>query len=1013
MSQDVARALCSRVFALLMAAVIASPAQASAAGDGSARYTRASWTVQDGLPSPVVTAIAQDRDGYLWLGSFAGLIRFDGVQFVPWSALGGPPLPETVVHALSASRDGSIWIGFGNRGGVGRLENGALRVYGRAEGLPEVTVVALAEDREGTIWAGGLSGLMTFRDERWQAVGPEHGLAEGTTIDALYVDAGGALYAASPRGVFRRQTNGRFEFLAPSSSGVLDVVTDRSGDLWATGLRQGVMSLAASGRLTAPKTFDAVNGSRLLRDRQNRLWVATQGQGLIHVLADRWTGQSPIARFTTQQGLTNNYVRSLFEDREGNVWVGTIGGLDRFTPREADPILSVAPFSDGTVQTIATDADGNVWVGTTNGLARLTDGRLDRYDQRDALPSTAIRAMHVDTTGNLWIATASGPAVRPPHGRFSRVAMGAAPLARVTAITMDLQGGLWLCGFDGVVRWKGGALTNVPITGVPTGSAPSAAYTDRSGRVWIGFTGGGLVVHDNGKLTSYSEAEGLTRDTVIAIHEDQAGTMWIGTHHAISKFSGGRFRTLRQPSGLPGNRLMAIVGDESGHLWLGMDIGFVRIRADEFDKAASNASYRIPYRAVDVADGVDGLPATRGYPNVARLEDGTLAFITTSGVALVRPTGLKDSPSPPPPIIERVIADDEGHGPVEVDLPARTKRIEMDYTSLTLSHASRLEFRYMLEGNDTQWLYAGRRRQAFYTNLPPAQYRFRVAARIGDGAWVEAQRPWEFSIAPAFHQTAWFYLICGAALAGSAWTAWRYRLRQVKREYTLVIAERARMAREIHDTLLQGMAGVALQLHSVSQAMEVVPVVAKERCERARDSLEHYMREARYAIWNLRSPVVDGNDVAGALRANIEEITAGSGLTCSVRVTGTHFRCPPAVVGQMLRISREAIRNVVRHAGATHLRVDLTYDAPNIAMRIADDGCGFDPSALARNKTVHYGLEGMREQAKLAGGTLRLTTAPGVGTQVEVVVRTEGQSGATRWAAQTDHDATSSETVRS
>jgi signal transduction histidine kinase/ligand-binding sensor domain-containing protein len=982
-SMDIAHLVGVVAVALTTPLSAAAPPAIAARGAG---YARTSWSVQEGLPSAAVTAIAQDGDGYLWLGSFAGLVRFDGVRFLPWNSLGNPALPETVVHALVAARDGGLWVGFGNRGGVGRIVNGALRVYGPRDGLPEATVVALAEDHEGAIWAGGLNGLARFRHNRWEQIGPQYGLSEGTTVDSLYVDEQGDLFVASSAGVFHWEAGEQMKLIAPPGPNqVVALTKDRAGSIWITGPGLAFSRLDAHSSNSPRVPWGTVNGSRLLRDHKNQLWVATQGHGLLQVVGEQWTGQPAVQRFTTQQGLTNNRVISLFEDKEGNIWVGTSGGLNRFTPYDTvSPVSNLEEFGGRSVQVVARSNDGGVWVGTTDGLVHRTGDKSLWYTERHGLPSAMIRALYVDGSGTVFVSTSQGPAVQLADGRFAPLRLpGGLQLTRISAMTKDLQGGLWLCDFEGIYLWQHGALTKITKGVTTKRNTPSVAMTDNQGRVWIGFAGGGLVVYGQDSFTSYSEADGLSRDTVVAIHQDSKKRIWIATHHGLSRFEGGHFTTLLQGRGLPGNRLMSVLEDTEGYIWFGTDIGYIRINPEEFEKAVTNSSYRMSYRTIDVSDGAEGTPITRGTPNSAHV-GSALWFATTSGITVLDPHSLRDYPSPAPPRIERIIANDHALFAAGVRLPARTTRVEIDYTSLTFSDASRVRFRYMLEGNDNDWVYTGDRRQAFYTNLAPATYRFRVAARIGDAAWVEALAPWDFSIQAYFYQTRWFYLACAVLAATAAWSGWRYRMRQIRREYSLVITERTRLAREIHDTLLQGMAGVALQLHHIVRAIESQPEAAKQRCERARDSLEGYMRETRYAIWHLRSPLVEGIDLRTALRNTADEIIAGTSLICTVRETGKPFRCAPRVEDHVVRIGREAIRNVARHAHATHVCVDLNYEFPSLFLRIQDDGSGFDPNSLARDKQVHYGLDSMREHAELIGGQFCLTTHIGEGTHIEV-----------------------------
>jgi signal transduction histidine kinase/sugar lactone lactonase YvrE len=931
--------------------------------------------MQHGLPTSAITAIAQDAAGYLWLGSFAGLIRFDGVRFVQWSAIGTPSLPESMIHALTVAGDGSLWIGFGNMGGVGRIQGDTLQVYASGQGLPEGSIQSITEDGEGTIWAGGPGGLARFHRDRWERVEGGRGLAR------LFVSRSGELWATAAGGVFRwNRTAARLE-LIDANRRTVDITEDAGGKLWTTG--QPVLRPLHSSA-AVPAGGSGMNGYRLLRDRRGHLWIATLGQGLLHLRSDAWSDYPTSDRITQQHGLTNDRVLSLFEDADGSIWVGTSVGLNRLSAHAGvEPVASRPEFDEHNVRALAIAADGTVWTATDDGLSRLSGDGAQWFREPEGLPSVVVRALHTSPDGRLWVATDQGPVVFV-NGRFAPLELpDGVRLNQISAITTDREGGVWLFDAQGVFRAMGNSATKIAPPRPPSERRVSSALTDSHGRIWVGFSGGGVMVHDRGRSTAYSMADGLSGDMVTAIHEGPSGTIWIGTLHGLSRFDGGRFTTLTHAHGLPGNRLTGILGDADGHLWLGTDFGFARITPAAFDEAVRQPGSRpLPYRPVDASDGLDGIPTNRGYPNAARLADGTLWFVTSGGVTVITPAAFREVPLPAPPRIERAIADMQSFAPSSVRLPPRTVRLQVDYTSLTLSAASRVRFRYKLEGNDRDWIDAGDRRQAFYTNLPPGSYRFRVAAAIGAGEWIESPRPWTFAIQPAAHQTTWFYLACALGVVAASWSAWRYRLHQIRRQHALVVAERTRLAREIHDTLLQAMAGVALQLHRASELVQSTGP-AKELCERARDSLERYIRDARFAIWRLRSPELIDTDVDTALRKVADDVTVGTGVTVRHRLIGAPIRSAPQIEDHLVRIAQEALRNAVRHADASTIDVGLLYQPQQITLRVVDNGRGFDVDAPQR---AHWGLAGMREHAELVGGALTVTSVPGHGTTVEATV---------------------------
>jgi signal transduction histidine kinase len=379
----------------------------------------------------------------------------------------------------------------------------------------------------------------------------------------------------------------------------------------------------------------------------------------------------------------------------------------------------------------------------------------------------------------------------------------------------------------------------------------------------------------------------------------------------------------------------------------------------------------------------EGGVAMAGNPLVTKTRAGMLWFAARGGVLIIDPTRIPETTSPPVRI-ERVTADDRLFDtPANLQLPVNTSRMQIDYTSLTFSPASATQFRYKLDGFDRDWVDAGLLRQAFYTNLPPRHYTFRVAASQ-DGVWNEAAHPLEFSVLPAFYQTVWFYVVSSAALLLIVWGAWRWRLLAMRRRYSLVLAERARLGRDIHDTLLQGMVGVALQLHGMSETLSPEEPL-KARLDRARDRLEHYIRETRTTIWDLRSPTLETRDLASALRHAGDTITTGSGVTFELTVTGRPVRCDARVEEHLLRIAHEAIANALRHADPTRISVDLAFDVGTIRLRVMDDGHGFDPADAIHKSTQSWGLTSMRERAQQIGADFRCTSRENGGTEIETV----------------------------
>jgi signal transduction histidine kinase len=508
-------------------------------------------------------------------------------------------------------------------------------------------------------------------------------------------------------------------------------------------------------------------------------------------------------------------------------------------------------------------------------------------------------------------------------------------------------------------------------------------HADARNRVWIAFSGGMLAVIDPDETVHVYGPR--TGGSLRAIHEGRGNTVWVAGDDGLSRFREGRFLTANRRNGLPGNTVSAVVEDPDGFLWAGVNSGIIRLSPTEFDELAENPDYQIRYRFYDRSDGLAGLPMWLGSPTGASGRDGRLWFVTGGGLAVIDFRKVEDRTLKPRARIESVVVDDQKINlQPGASLPPRAQRLQIEYTAPSSISLAKVRFRYRLEGFDPDWLEAGTRRQVSYTDLQPRSYRFRVVADTTEGNWKESGAVWDFSVQPAFYQTRWFPRLCVVAVLLAVWAAWWLRVRRIQRRFSLVLAERTRVGRELHDTLLQSLVGVALQLEALSNRVEE-PDPLREQLRRMRRQVEEYVREARQSIWDLRSPTRERPDFVAALRDIGDQATSESKVRFEFTVAGGPSRGSARVEEQLLRIAREAIQNSIRHARATVIHLQLEYDRDSIRLRVVDDGRGFDfvPSGDVKE---HYGLRSMQERAELAGGRLTVVSAHGKGTTVEIVV---------------------------
>ena len=956
--------------ALLLAAASAG------AEDGSdllTEYSLTSWIDGDGARLGTVNSIAQDREGYLWIASSAGLLRFDGARFTPWNSLSDTPLPASSASALLVAHDGTLWVGLSDAG-VRHIRGAQMRAADQPAGsLGPIT--DLAEDHHGSIWAINDGSLFKVDNGTWRPL-PLDLNGRRMTAQRLFVARDGTVWVATAAGGIFRWDDRRGAFEHVAAGFAWDVHEDAAGRMWRTDVVAGFRRLEQE---RAGRRPFAGSGYRLAHDRRGNLWIATLGEGLWRTRIDELHTGELVERAMLRTGLSSDSVQSLFEDRDGNIWFGTTAGLHRLTERK------LAPVQDAGFVTDVAASDDGVEAGTTNGMLALSAAGGSSPRTRGVVRGPALRTLVRDTHGTWWLGTNNG-AWSMNGGIFHQLPIRPAPSTAVTFIAPAADGGAWI-GYDGWLHhWNGATAERLHIAPEHQVERITQAFTDSTGRVWIAFNNGRIgVVDRQGAFHVAGDRDGLANGTQPFL-EDDAHALWAVGSSGISRITDRGCVTVDKTSGLPASRVWAAVEDAQGYFWLSIDRGLLRVQRDDLVGFAEDRAHRIPYKLYGTADGLAGAPL--GNVRSVRARDGRLWFVMGGGLTEVDPQQLGpiEAPASAPVRIEAAIANEEPLTPAPMmSLPAGTKRLQISYTAVALSPGHDLSFRYRLDGFDTDWAVAGARRQAFYTNLLPGRYQFHVEASGEDGSWTPSRATWQFVIEPAFYQTTWFY---GAWLAGAALlvaVAWQLRLRRVRRDFKLVLAERARLSREIHDTLLQSLVGVALQFDGIANMLDPSSR-ALTQLVKIRRHVEAYIREARQSIWDLRSPLLETRDLLTALREFGKEAAAEVNARFSAAAVGTPRECPPKVENQLLRIGQEAVTNAVRHSGASRISLELRFDDDAVTLRVSDDGRGFDYREGAHDTDEHYGLTSMRERAKDLGGQFKVTTAAGRGTTIEAIV---------------------------
>jgi len=954
------------------------------------QYLHTSWTQEEGADLPGVQAIAQTRDGYLWLGTGAGLIRFDGIRFVHWEPHAGEQLPNNDIRFLIASGRRGLWIGTAL--GISRLDRGHLTAYPPADHWLGGTVVAMLEDHLERLWMlgqgpAGLSLGVLLPNDSFQVYGRREGLpAQG--VRTIFEDRQHVFWLGTSRGLCRWLPGSQAECLSIPAVNVLSLVEEADGglligdDLSRTTLRlsNGILQPA----VTQPG-YSSVNPKVGLRDHDGNVWLGTPGQGLL-----RWR-QGRLEGFTRRDGLSSDVINSLSEDREGDIWVGTARGIDRFRDPKVAHLSSVDGLSSDLVMAVYAARQDGAWVGTFGGgLNRVRANRITRYLTDSGLPGNNITALYGEPSGRLWVATAIGLAhssgerfveVRDTNGR---------PLDRVFAISGH-NGALALADSKrGLFTVKNGVARPLIVPGRQKEVVYQLQF-DRSGVLWIGYFQGGIAAVTDNSYRLYTTSDGLGSGPIRAIHQDAAGDIWVGTGTGLSRFRNGSWTTWTARQGLPERGVRGIAEDRSRQaLWLVTTDGLLRVSIADLDNASASAK-PVNFLLYGRNDGLR-LTASGGMvnPPIATTDDGRIWLCTQDGLAIVDPARIRSNSLPPPVVIEQAVIDGTPLDLTSTGAVAfRGRQLQIAYTALSLMVPERIRFKYRLDGLDRNWTEAGGRRNVAYVGLPPGPYRFRVIASNNDGVWNSEGAVLDFFVKPYIYQTWWFAAVCVGAVGLLAWGAHRLRVRSVVSRLQLIAQERARLMRELHDSLLQGFAGVVYQLEAVARQFESAPDISKQRLERAIEQADHSLLEARRTILSMRLPALENSTLPEALSAIATQLAEDTSIAVWLEVKGRVQQLPYDQQANVYLIGREAMTNSVNHARASRVVAALTYSNKELRMTVQDDGSGFDPQAGAAKKD-HWGMRGMRERAQSIGATFMLDSAPGRGTKIEVVVPRKG-----------------------
>jgi signal transduction histidine kinase/ligand-binding sensor domain-containing protein len=958
------------------------------------QYGHTAWTFRNGFLDGAVYTIAQAPDGYLWLGTQTGVYRFDGVRAVP---LPLPKLAGTEVGALLPARDGTLWMG--TLDGLVSWKSGQLTeqtTIGRRR------VNALLQGRDGTVWAatalGGAGRLCAIRSDSTQCYGDDGSF--GASVQSLYEDSDGGLWVGAVNGLWRWKPDPSTRYLATP---IKDRQTLAQGDH-----QSGLVIIVDPGSVREligtsvvdyplhglPSSFKA---TRLLRDRDGGLWIGTSDRGLVYAHGGK------TSTFTHRDGLSSDTVKALFQDREGTIWVGTSAGLDQFHELPVTSLSVDEGLSSLEVRSVLAARDGSIWVGTADGLYRWKDESVRRYGKgsHPGMLDDEVGSLFEDEYGHIWVSAWRGLMVFA-NEKFT--AGPSLPIGSTFAIAGDNHGGLWLSMWftpadDGLTHVADGKITE-RATSRDLGGGPGTGglLLDPDGGVWAGLYSGGLAYIHQGQARNLPLKDNTgAANRVMDLSRNRDGSLWAATEYGLSRIDNGRVATLTTANGLPCNKIHWIVEDDSSSYWLYAQCGLLRVARAELDAWVADQTQTIHVTTFDAADGVRLVPTLSGmHPQVTKSSDGKIWFVNYDTVSFFDPSRMARNTLAPPVHIEKITADHKSYDAESgLRLPPLIRDLSIGYTALSFVEPQTTQFKYKLEGQDPDWKEVVNDREAQYSNLAPGYYRFRVIASNNSGVWNETGASLEFSIAPAYWQTVWFRALCAVAILAFLWMVHRLRMRQQAHEFDVKVEarvdERTRIARELHDTLLQSFNGLLLRFRTVHALFYKSPDEARTILENAIDEARQALKEGREAVQGLRSSAVESHEFSEAIKTLSEELASdpahSGGTGVRLTVEGTPRRKRPLIRDEVFRITSEALRNAFRHAEASRIEVQLSYGEKSFEVRVRDDGEGIDPKLLADGGPAgHFGLRGMRERAQHIGGTLTVWSAPGSGTELVLSV---------------------------
>ena len=993
-----------RVLVLLAGLASLGVERLAAAGMGSAddAFVFRAWGTEAGLPQNTVNAIAQTREGYLWLGTQGGLARFDGVRFTAFGLADG--LPNDQVRTLLEDREGNLWIGT-TGGGLCRLREGRIETFSVEDGLPDINVTALAEDVEGRLWVGTSSGVSVWQDDKFHQPEALAGLGRAL-IRTLLSDRHGTIWISSVQGLFEFKANQLRECAGPEMDprpSPYCLLEDRSGNLWAS-IGNGKVLCRRKGEWT---TYNEADGlpfayvTSLAESEDGTIWAGSLDQGLYYFDGTRFVA------VRARDGLSGDAVRSLLTDREGHLWVGTrTSGLNRVARRKFGVFGPAQGLTNDFVRGVAESTDGTLWVATTGGgIYRGSQGRFAPFTNATyALGFPFAEAVIVTRRGELWWG-GGGALFNWQNGElhsFTRAQVSWLADAGVTALHEDLQEGLWIGTTEGrLVRMRDGQFQ--PITNRVALGAVTALAQEKNGALWVGSAAGGLSRISGDGVSTFSTTNGLLSNQIRTLYLDAEGTLWIGTGGGgLARWQEGSIVNFTTRQGMGDDTISQILEDGEGRLWLGCNRGIFRVRKHDLHGLAAGRIPLLRSRAFGVSDGMPVEECSGGFsPAGLKTSSGQLCFSTVRGVVILDPKQQDTTTLPPQVLLEEALLDGKptpllrqqsksnGGGSWTLTISPGQPDIEFHYTGLGFAAPEKIQFRYRLENYDHDWIEARHRRVAYYQRLPPGEFTFRVSACNEDGVWSEAVTPLAVTVLPHFWETTWFLAVLSVAVVGVLAGAVRlverrkYRLRLARLETQHAVErERLRISQDMHDDIGSILTRVSI-LSDVGQGGGETDTAAKGQFERIGSQVRSAVQALDEIVWATNPQNDNLPRFAEYVGRFADECFENTAVRCwqEMPTDLPNLPLPADIRHNVFLAVKEAFSNVLKHAGATEVWLRLSIKDAIVRLTIEDNGHGF---SVEQKPPGRNGLANMKARLAECGGRLDLTSAPGKGTRLRL-----------------------------